>query len=103
MADAARRGTQVPGAVLLASHESLRDDYECSTPELDWLVENATRSGGIRGARLTGAGWGGCILVVGVRDALTQLAGDLLPEYMKAFGHQPRSWLSSAADGVVIH
>jgi galactokinase len=101
--DATRQGAEVPGAVLLASHASLRDDYECSTPELDWLVAKAAGTPGIRGARLTGAGWGGCILAVGDRPALMQFAGDALPEYHRVFGHHPRSWLSSAADGVRIH
>jgi galactokinase len=49
------------GALLHASHASLRDDYGVSTPELDRLVEIAEAAGAV-GARLTGAGFGGCIL-----------------------------------------
>jgi galactokinase len=48
------------GALMYASHESLRDDYEVSSPELDVLVHLAREFDGTIGARLTGAGFGGC-------------------------------------------
>ncbi|MDX1578344.1 MAG: galactokinase family protein [Gemmatimonadota bacterium] len=54
---------KVAGELLLASHASLRDDYEVSTPRLDALVEAAV-SAGAYGARLTGAGLGGCMLAL---------------------------------------
>ena len=49
------------GPLLLASHASLRDDFEVSTPELDALVA-ALVEAGAPGARLTGAGFGGCVV-----------------------------------------
>jgi N-acetylgalactosamine kinase len=51
------------GALMDASHQSLRDDFEASTPRLDAMVECA-RNGGALGARLTGAGFGGCIIAL---------------------------------------
>jgi galactokinase len=48
---------------MYASHASLRDDYEVSTPELDTFVETAQQSGAL-GARLTGAGFGGCAIAL---------------------------------------
>lgn len=51
------------GSLMNESHESLREDYEVSSPELDRLVELARR-GGAAGARLTGAGFGGCIVAL---------------------------------------
>jgi galactokinase len=51
------------GRLMYASHASLRDDYEVSTPELDTFVETARRHGA-RGARLTGAGFGGCAIAL---------------------------------------
>ena len=48
------------GSLLYESHESLRSDYEVSCPELDTLVESARRAPGTLGARMTGAGFGGC-------------------------------------------
>ncbi|TYZ69270.1 hypothetical protein PybrP1_000643, partial [[Pythium] brassicae (nom. inval.)] len=51
------------GQLMLESHRSLQQLYECSCPELDALVECAMKAGAI-GARLTGAGWGGCIVAL---------------------------------------
>jgi galactokinase len=55
---------------------------------------------GIRGARLTGAGWGGCAVVFGEAGALEALRAPLGAEYHGVFGRVPRSWLLSAAEGV---
>ncbi len=52
------------GTLMVASHASLRDDFEVSTPELDRLVEEACATDGVYGARLTGAGFGGCLIVL---------------------------------------
>ncbi|PYP81749.1 MAG: galactokinase, partial [Gemmatimonadetes bacterium] len=62
---ALRAGHRISRELLVGSHESLRDLYDCSRPELDWVVERAITLPGVRGARLTGAGWGGCAIVVG--------------------------------------
>jgi galactokinase len=48
------------GVLMVQSHESLRDDYEVSTPELDYLVETAMSLPGVYGSRMTGGGFGGC-------------------------------------------
>jgi galactokinase len=55
------------GRLMYASHASLRDDYEVSTPELDTFVE-AAQQHGARGARLTGAGFGGCAIALVPED-----------------------------------
>ncbi|MFM8863039.1 MAG: galactokinase, partial [Acidimicrobiia bacterium] len=52
------------GAAMTESHASLRDDFEVSTPMLDALVERLLRVDGVHGARLTGAGFGGCVVAV---------------------------------------
>ncbi|TMW59258.1 hypothetical protein Poli38472_004327 [Pythium oligandrum] len=52
------------GQHMFASHASLRDDYQVSTPQLDVLVEMARSSPGVFGARMTGGGFGGCIVVL---------------------------------------
>jgi galactokinase len=84
---ALRVGAGLPGAALYASHESLRVDYECSSPELDAFVERARRTDGVTGARLTGAGWGGCAIAVGDPAALASLGA---------------GWITHAAAGARI-
>ena len=61
------------GELLSASHRSLRDDYEVSTPELDRLVELAIAAGAL-GARLVGGGFGGSIIALGQRGGAKDLA-----------------------------
>ena len=92
----------VPGAELYDSHESLRTHYECSTPQLDWFVDRMHELDGIAGARLTGAGWGGCAIAVGSRDALGAAKDRTAADYEETFGLKPRIWLTFAADGARI-
>ena len=61
------------GELMVESHRSLRDDYEVSTPELDDLVDRLVGTAGVHGARLTGAGFGGC--VVALADRGVELPG----------------------------
>lgn len=96
-----RRGTIDP-EVLYDSHGSLRDRYQCSSPELDWFVDRAMRSEGIEGARLTGAGWGGCAIAFGAREALAAAGDEIAAEYEQAFDRTPRFWLSEASAGARI-
>jgi len=71
MAQALRAGDlRAAGAAMAASHASLRDDFEVSTPALDDLVARLSRTPGVLGARLTGAGFGGCIVSLVERAAL---------------------------------
>ena len=92
----------VAGEILYQSHESLRDNYECSTPELDWFVDTVRGKPGVTGARLTGAGWGGCAIAVGDLDALAAAAEDLKSAYETRFGRKPGTWLTRAGSGARI-
>jgi len=67
------------GRLVDASHDSLRDLYECSTARLDAIVEAARRLPGVLGARLVGAGWGGAVLVV-----VTPGAGEDVADRLRA-------------------
>ena len=99
---ALRGGHRISRELLVGSHESLRDLYECSRPELDWVVERAITVRGVRGARLTGAGWGGCAIVVGDEDALGEMGPVLAREYEARFALVPRIWLSRASSGARV-
>lgn len=72
------------GRLMLASHESLRADFEVSTPALDTLVGESMAAGAV-GARLTGAGFGGCVLALVPRAAL-----DDFLERLHAVFYEPR-------------
>lgn len=92
----------IPGELLYESHESLRSLFECSSAELDWFVERAAQAPGISGARLTGAGWGGCAIAVGEPDALEEAAAAIAADYERRFGVTPRTWITHASGGLSI-
>ena len=77
------------GVLMNASHASLRDDYEVSTPELDVLVGLLQAHPGVHGARLTGAGFGGACVALCRAEAVQEVAQDVLPRYAAA-GHSGR-------------
>ena len=58
------------GEILRAGHASLRDDFEVSTPVLDQLVDRLVALPGVHGARITGAGFGGSVVVLCDPDAV---------------------------------
>jgi galactokinase len=78
------------GRLFYASHASLRDLYEVSSPELDALVEIARATPGVIGARLTGAGFGGCTINLVRRDAVPALRAAVLRHYPARTGLTPR-------------
>jgi galactokinase len=81
------------GALMDASHESLREDYEVSSPELDRLVEVA-REAGAAGARLTGAGFGGSIVALVPADRASAVLGKIHRRYYAAYRpEEVESWL----------
>ncbi|HET9242850.1 MAG TPA: galactokinase [Gaiella sp.] len=98
-AEALRRGDLAElGALLSASHASLRDDFEVSTPELDALATALEESGAF-GARLTGAGFGGCVVAVAPRDAAVAVAERAIASYRAEGGCEARAWHVHAVDG----
>jgi galactokinase len=90
-------GEQV-GRLFSASHASLRDDYEVSTPELDILVTALEESGAL-GARLTGAGFGGSVVALAPRPAAERVAAAASTRYRAETGNEPRTYVCRAVEG----
>jgi len=70
------------------SHESLRDLYEISCPEVDWLVKRAQEIEGTAGSRMTGLGFGGCTYTI-IRKELVEEYSKRMEEYERIFGFRP--------------
>ena len=87
------------GALMTASHRSLRDDYEVSCPELDLLVELATAERGVYGARMTGGGFGGCVIVLVETDQLEAVADSISGQYEDRIGWAPGCYRVQAGAG----
>jgi len=86
------------GRLLFESHASLRDDYEVSTPELDALVA-ALEDAGALGARLTGAGFGGCVVAVADEAAAPGVLARAAEDYRARTGREPTPYTCRAVDG----
>ena len=89
------------GELMNASHVSLRDDYEVSSKELDTLVELAWRQPGTIGARMTGAGFGGCTVNLVRADAAEAFAQAVAEGYQKALGLKAEIYVCQASDGAL--
>jgi galactokinase len=87
------------GALMNASHESSRTNFENSTPELDLLVSIAQRSPGVFGARLTGAGFGGATITLCERSQAEVIALELCNRYRSESGTRPQAFIAVIADG----
>jgi galactokinase len=87
--------------VLLHSHESLRDLYEVSCPEIDWLVKRAQEIEGVIGSRMTGLGFGGCTYTI-IADAAIGEYRKRLEDYERIFGFHPLTYDIRPASGARI-
>jgi len=87
------------GKLMLASHDSLRDDYEVSCDELDIMVSLAARIEGVLGARMTGGGFGGCTVNLVHDDSVARFKKEIAAAYQSATGITPQIYLCDAADG----
>ncbi len=95
-----RRGDVVTfGAAMRASHMSSRDNYGSSVYELDMLAESAWRQPGCYGARLTGAGFGGCIVALMQEKNVPQFMYSINGMYRSAFGYEPSFIVGRPAGG----
>ena len=88
------------GELMFDSHASLRDDYEVSCDELDFLVDVASEITGVFGSRMTGGGFGGCTVNLLSRDYLEEFRTMTVELYASKFGQEPDFYIFEAADGV---
>jgi len=93
------RDLRAAGALLCASHESLRRDFAVSCPELDLLVAEATALPGVFGTRMTGGGFGGCTITLVAARRAQDAAAALAERYRAAFGQTPWVRVCTASDG----
>jgi len=87
------------GRLMIASHVSLRDDFQVSSPALNAMVACALGEPGCYGARMTGAGFGGCAVALADAGAAQALAGRVAACYGAITGLAPSVYVCQAADG----
>ncbi|MDN2451617.1 galactokinase [Leuconostoc sp. UCMA20149] len=87
------------GELMNASHQSLKDDYEVTGIELDTLAETAQQVDGVLGARMTGAGFGGCAIALVHRDAVAQLKETVGRQYESVVGYAPSFYVANIGNG----
>ncbi|MFC4679873.1 galactokinase [Exiguobacterium aestuarii] len=88
------------GQLMNASHASLRDDYEVTGLELDTLVAAAQGCDGVIGARMTGAGFGGCAIAIVRQDKTEAMIQETSDRYVATIGYAPTCYIASVGDGV---
>jgi galactokinase len=93
---------QALGRLLKASHASLRDDYQVSSYELDEIVECAVAHPACLGARMTGAGFGGCAVALVQAAEATEFVAEVAAAYTTVTGLTPRLYICQATNGAEI-
>jgi len=90
------------GQLMIESHRSLKNDYEVSCAELDLLVDLALKQEGVLGARMTGAGFGGCTVNLLKRDYVDFFKEKIKKEYKKITGINPDVYLTAPSGGAKV-
>ena len=91
------------GKLMVGSHRSLKNDYEVSCAELDLLVDLALKQEGVLGARMTGAGFGGCTVNLLKRDYIDVFKKNIKNEYKKITGINPDIYVTLPAEGAKVY
>ncbi len=90
------------GELMIASHNSLRDDYEVTGKELDTLVEESLKQDGVVGARMTGAGFGGCAVSIVKKDKVEDFIKNVGKAYKEKIGYEADFYAVEIGDGPVV-
>ena len=93
------KNLQAFGKLMLESHNSLKIDYEVSCFELDTLVDLSLETAGCLGARMTGAGFGGCTVALFEQDKVTAFIEQTLSLYKEITGKTPSAYVCSSVAG----
>ncbi|MGZ3778489.1 MAG: galactokinase, partial [Mucilaginibacter sp.] len=88
------------GKLMYASHNSLKNLYEVSGKELDTIVEYAKTNRDVAGARMTGAGFGGCGIALVKESAFDKFSKEVIAYYTSKIGYAPSVYSSLIGDGV---
>lgn len=88
------------GQLMNESHISLRDDYEVTGPELDAIVQAAWEHPGILGARMTGAGFGGCAIAIVENDTIDNFIDQVGKQYQEKVGYPGEFYIAQISDGL---
>jgi len=88
--------------LMIESHQSLKDDYEVSCAELDLLVDLALKQEGVLGARMTGAGFGGCTVNLIEKNYIDAFKKNIKNEYKKITGINPDIYITLPAEGAKV-
>ena len=89
------------GELLYAGHESLRRDFESSCDEADTIVALA-RKAGATGARLTGGGWGGVVIILAPERSADTVVARVQNDFAEEYGRIPQAWEGKASGGVKV-
>ena len=90
------------GELMNSSHKSLRDDFEVSSNDLDLIVESALKAPGCIGARMTGAGFGGCAVALVETKKTEDFVKNVLDSYQTSAGKKALLYVCKASDGISI-
>jgi len=90
------------GKLMVESHRSLKNDYEVSCAELDLLVDLALKQEGVLGARMTGAGFGGCTVNLIEKNYIDAFKKNIKNEYKKITGINPDIYITLPAEGAKV-
>jgi galactokinase len=102
-AEAMRRGDAAAmGRLMNASHASLQRDFEVSSPELDAIVECAMKHEACYGARMTGAGFGGCAVALVRAEAAGDFSASVATAYRSATDREAVLYVCEATDGASV-
>jgi galactokinase len=90
------------GLLMYQSHDGLKDMYEVSCPELDFLVDCTRNNPDVLGARMMGGGFGGCTINLVKKDASDKFIRNIAPLYLKKFGKEMKAYVVKIGDGARV-